>query len=319
MLRIVLEKPLRFLKSSYYLCVMLCLLSSSSHAFADTAPPLGGTIPTRKNSAVVTLTIITGDSPLEVNSSTGLCDFGVIDPLTYNDSSAYTIAHDFTLANNSKKAIIVSRVQGPDPRLTYDLPMIQKQLPVTVTPGNLITIQLYYKLLPLKIGALNVTASVFIANQAQPAATLELRGVLSDVVTFDPPLLDFGETGPGETVSKILKVVYNPHMYPSILPLPLDKLPLLASDQNFIQVKLITTGSSEGASSSHTLHNPASLRGGVARLNDVVTYLVTVKAPATGPFRGYLSILPVEGTIGYDVLKSRSVVVQGQVSSKSFN
>ena len=169
---------------------MLCLLSSSSHAFADTAPPLGGTIPTRKNSAVVTLTIITGDSPLEVNSSTGLCDFGVIDPLTYNDSSAYTIAHDFTLANNSKKAIIVSRVQGPDPRLTYDLPMIQKQLPVTVTPGNLITIQLYYKLLPLKIGALNVAASVFIANQAQPAATLELRGVLSDVVTFDPPLLD---------------------------------------------------------------------------------------------------------------------------------
>ena len=319
MTQVTVGKKLSFSESLYHFCIMLWLLSSSNYAFADNTSQLGNAVLARKNNAVITLTMTATESIVRVNSSTGLCDFGDIDPLTYDDSSGYNIAHNFTLVNDSKKAITIDRVQGSDPHLTYDLPMLQKQLPVTVAPGSLITIQLYYKLLPLIPGDLNAFANVFVANQTQPAATLKLRGNLKDVVVFDPPLLDFGQIGSEEMVSKILKVVYDPHMYPSILPLPLNKLPRLAGDQSFIKVKLMTISSSKRALSYNTLRSSASLQSSIAPLNDVITYLVTIRSPAAGPFRGYLSVLPVEGTIGYDLLKSRSVAIQGNVSSKSVN
>ncbi len=311
-------KPLGLTKFFYCVFVILWLLSSPNHIFAGDTFQLEKDVAVTKKEAITTLTMTVADSTVKVNSNTGLYDFEQIDPLVYNDSSGYTIAHSFTLVNNSKKAIIVNRVELSDPRITYNLPDIQKQLPVTLPSGDIITIEIHYQLLPLSPGALSASASVFVNNQAQPAATLELKGVIEDSVVFDPSLLDFGEISSGETVSKTLKVFYDPHMYPSILPLPPDKLPFLVGDQNFITVKRTAISSSKGASPfKASFPRGYFVHKGMSPLNDVVTYLVTVTPPATGPFRGYLSILPIEGTIGYEVLKTRSVVVQGEVSSKT--
>lgn len=315
------------------LCTSLWILSLSIAVFStSTFADSKNTALTIEKNHIETLTVSDSDAGMVVvDTSTGVFHFDDVDPLSYGDSG-YTIWHDFVLINNNKDALVINAIRGSDPNAEYDLLLPAKQLPITVSPKDFVTIRICYHLIPLSPGNLDLSEVIFIDHQVQPAATLKFNGTIRKVVNFDPALLDFGTMKPRQVVSKVLTVTYDPQMYPSLMPLPVEKLPHVASDLPFItlkQIKISGTKISKIAeqlsanqnrlpnSKEHErrIRKHLNLLDTLPPLNNIVSYTVAVKAPnEPGAFNGFISILPVDGTTGAEVIKRVFMKVQGQVS-----
>ena len=311
------------LKPIYCVCILLWLWNQSPVASAQSVTQSQNNISTEQNNSVSLLTISDTDSVAIIKPGVGLWDFKDINPLDYDDSSGYTLDHEFTLINRNNKVVIITAIEGVDPRVDFNLPYCEKTLPVTLPPDGLITVKLHYRLLPLILGKLHISEMVFIANQVQPSAILQFAGTIQKVVTFNPSVLDFGFVSPGQIVSKVLKVTYDPQMYPGRMPVPPQNLPLLVCDKSFIAVKQTAINYSkitrlpgvDDATNSNKKFR--QILDAMPPINNVVIYLVTVKSPAgAGPFHGFISVMPVVGTTGYDILNQESIAVQGRVSIK---
>jgi hypothetical protein len=316
--------------------VLLWLLTLSSIVFAE--------VP---NDHDKMLTVTNIEAVVGLNPNTGSWNFGSVNPLFYDDGSNYSLSHDFVLVNDNKTSLVIHAIHGSNFRVAYDLPDLHKSLPITIPPDGMITISIRYQLLPFVPGKLNGTLQVFTDHQAKPIATLQVNGIIRDPVKFDPPLLDFGTVKPGQEVTKSLKITYDQAMFPGQLSLSPEKLPRVTSDSLFVNVKQTAIGfTTRSALLDAEIANQENNFGFGARtelnqrdkdffrkadsrreaearrflntlppLNNVVTYLITVKAPTEkGPFRGFVVILPVDGIIGTEVLKQESVAIQGEVA-----
>lgn len=312
------------LKIMVRFCVILWVLGLSPCVLAGSTRQTRENIFLEKNASVKTLTVSDTDAAIIVKPGTGLWDFQDINPLNYVDSSVYTLDHEFTLINENNESVIISAIRGSDPRVGYNLPFLNGPLPITLHPHGFITIKLHYRLLPLVPGKINICEMIFIEHQVQPAATLQFSGRIQNVVTFDPPMLDFGVLNPGQVVSKILTVTYDPQMYPGRLPLSPEKLPLLVSDKSFITVKQTAINYTKitripGVSATTYANKEFQrLLNTLPPINNVVVYSVTVKSPnSVGQFHGYISIIPIVDTNGYDILSHESIAIQGRVRTNN--
>jgi len=315
-----------------YFVALFCLLSLPPRVLAESVPahPKNDASSAR-NSRVNMLTVTQWDSTSVVGINTGIFDMGDINPLTYNDGSEYTISHEFVLVNRNKNAVVIHAIRGNSSFVEFDLPPMNKSLPVTVPPEGLVTIRLHYHLLPLTPGKVDISDLVFVDDQVEPSATLRLVGTVRSVVTFDPPQLDFGVMTPGQVVSKTLKITYNKYMYMG-MPLPMSKLPRVASDLSFVTLKQTSveyTKQSQfldlrspnlderrryGKNYDRHINEEIKFLDSLPPLNNIATYLVIAKAPTVaGVFNGFILILPVYGTTGTEVLKQEFIKVQGQV------
>ncbi|MGI4787633.1 MAG: hypothetical protein ACRYFS_02155 [Janthinobacterium lividum] len=321
---------------------LLLLLILPNFVLAESISQTGKSVSESKKNPGKILTVTDIDSTVVVSPNSGSWNFGNVDPMIYDDGTGYSVSHEFTLINNNKNSVVVKAIQGSDFRVAFNLPISQQSLPVTVPADGLITIKLIYHLLPLEPGSVDGSAKVFIDDQIQPAATLQFIGVVKPVVTFDPPLLDFGTMISGQILSKTIKVTYDRHMFPGIMPLPPEKLPHVASNEPFIDIKQTAIGFTSRASlfkdvttddpgnskafDEYMKHNKYYIQRlkeellqfeTLPPLNNVVTCQVTVTAPAVpGKFRGFVVILPIEGTAGTEALEQENAVVQREVVLK---
>jgi len=306
-----------FLKNCFLFCTLLCLLSFSISVTAE------GT-----DNHKFYLTMAEGDGVSVVKPNSGLLDFKEINPMDYDDSSGYTLDGRFTVINHNNKPIVINAIRGTNPRSDYNFPYNDKTLPVTLLPEGLITIEVHYHLLPYSPGRFDTIENVFIDNQVEPAAVLQMAGTIRSVAVFDPPTLDFGKMRPGQIATRVLQVTYDRQMYPGRMPLAPEKLPFLVSDKSFISVVRTAIRTTKITMQSYglTRTNATNKRYDylsrflekMPPINNIVVYSVIVKSPpAIGTFHGYISVMPISGTQGSDLLKQTSVSVQGRVVSNN--
>lgn len=111
------------------------------------------------------------------------------------------LEHTFTVRNAGTGALTVTRLQ-PSCGCTSAVLAGAGRLPVTLKPGQQIPIQVSINLEAGLAGPFRKTVSVFVAEQAAPAAVLELLATLNAlVVTATPAVLNFGQASYGKAVS----------------------------------------------------------------------------------------------------------------------
>lgn len=175
------------------------------------------------------LTVLAGNGVESVKALQGRYTFGSLDILT-----THAIEHTFTLRNDTKNPVTLIRLGSScgctsafaEPIPPNKLPGAddkhgEKSSTHTLRPGEKIAVHVSVDASRLRSGAAKKLVWVFAQGSGQPAATLEIVGVVQSPVTFSPSVLNFGRVMPGQAASLPLTVTFDPRLRIANQPLPL--------------------------------------------------------------------------------------------------
>jgi hypothetical protein len=103
---------------------------------------------------------------------------------------------DFTLRNDSRSAVTVTRMQTSC-GCTSAILRSPGGVTAALKPGQQVVAQVAVNLAGLHAGPLRKVVEVFVQGQAIPAATLRIEGEITPAVTFSPPIASFGRIPAG--------------------------------------------------------------------------------------------------------------------------
>lgn len=149
---------------------------------------------------------------------------GIVSPLTTS-----RLDHTFVLTNSSPASVTLTDLR-PSCGCTSALLGGQASLPLTLLPGQHVSVQVAVDALHLAPGPLDKSVAVYVRGQPAPAAILCLVGTILPVAAFTPSVLDFGQTRAGQEGSLTLTVQLDQHSMPA------GAAPRLVSSDPDIQV-----------------------------------------------------------------------------------
>lgn len=171
------------------------------------------------------LTVLPVDGVRREEPSAGYWEFGEVDEL-----DAGRLTHEFTLRNDNPGPVVVggldascacsSAVVSPESGLEGSR-FRSSAFPLTVHPGETVRVALTVDLRQLPGGPVHKVAWLFPTGSRSPLATLELSGRLRPALTFDPPLLAFGQLPALTGLSRQLKVRLAPRLSRALVPIRL--------------------------------------------------------------------------------------------------
>lgn len=144
-------------------------------------------------SAATGLTVVASDGVQRLSAGVARFDFGNVDSL-----ASAAITHTFILANSSKTRLVIERVQ---PTCGCTTVLLQTKngssAGADLAPGEQVSLRATVALDQIRSGPISKYVYVFALGSSTPAATLELRGNLQELISFTPQIVNFGAVGAG--------------------------------------------------------------------------------------------------------------------------
>ncbi|BDI29139.1 hypothetical protein CCAX7_11900 [Capsulimonas corticalis] len=162
------------------------------------------------------LTIVKTDGTTSDTPGLAVHDFG-----TLSIARTEPIQHDFAVRNDSATPVTLDHVQAA---CSCTAAVADGILPgEQIAAGKTITIHVSVDPGHLGPGPANKMVWVYLKGQPSPGATLQMTGILTPLLTFEPSLLDFGTVNAGQEKSLLLHVTGDPKLLsalttPSLAP-----------------------------------------------------------------------------------------------------
>lgn len=212
--------------------------SPELHGVASHAPALLLTIQENKGTQISSLSVASHDCGI----------VSLLDPLLPGEY----IEHVFVLQNPNKVPITVEELQRSDicivSRIIGDSP---KQFPLTLAPEAQVQILVGIDPSLTLPGVLRKSVKIMVKGEEAPAATLEMRGIVSSGISLSPSVLDFKNPLAGSGATALLTVSIDSRL-PNFLP-PGAMIELVSSNPD---VQIVPVGNGRPTVSSSVVAIP---------------------------------------------------------------